>query len=58
VIVGVYLALFPAGGALALTLLIGAYAVGFGVLLVIAGMRLRGWRREARRANSRARTTA
>ena len=44
VIVGVYLALFPGSGALALTLVIGGYAIGFGILLAIAGVRLRSWR--------------
>jgi len=42
---GVLLALFPAPGALAVLLWIGAYAIVFGCLLVALGLRLRSWQR-------------
>lgn len=42
VIFGVLLWLFPAGGALAVTWMIGIYAVIFGILLLIVAFRLRG----------------
>jgi uncharacterized membrane protein HdeD (DUF308 family) len=41
VVVGIVLVAWPASGALALVLLIGAYAVVFGVVLVVLGLRLR-----------------
>jgi uncharacterized membrane protein HdeD (DUF308 family) len=40
---GVLVALFPGSGALALVLWIGAYALVFGVLLVVLSFRLRAW---------------
>jgi len=42
---GVLLALFPAPGALAVVLWIGAYAIVFGCLLIALGLRLRSWQR-------------
>lgn len=48
VIFGVLLFFFPTGGAVAVIWLIGSYAILFGVLLVILGLRLRGWRRPQR----------
>ena len=42
---GILLALFPAPGALAVVLWIGAYAIVFGCLLIALGLRLRSWQR-------------
>jgi len=42
---GALLALFPGPGALAVVIFIGAYALGFGALLVALGFRLRSWER-------------
>jgi uncharacterized membrane protein HdeD (DUF308 family) len=58
VVIGLYLAAFPGSGALALTLVIGAYAIGFGVLLVIAGIRLRSWQGGTDRSDTEAGATA
>ena len=44
---GVLLLLFPGPGALSLVWLIGAYALAFGVLLLVLAFRLRGWGRRA-----------
>jgi uncharacterized membrane protein HdeD (DUF308 family) len=44
VILGVLLLIAPAPGALALVIVIGAYALIFGALLVALGLRLRTWR--------------
>jgi uncharacterized membrane protein HdeD (DUF308 family) len=41
VLFGIALIFWPASGALALVLLIGAYAVVFGVVLIALGLRLR-----------------
>jgi uncharacterized membrane protein HdeD (DUF308 family) len=46
---GVLLLLFPASGALAVVLWIGAYAIVFGALMVALGFRLRSWRRDFER---------
>jgi uncharacterized membrane protein HdeD (DUF308 family) len=43
VVFGVFAAIFPGAGALALVFWIGAYAVAFGVLLIILGFRVRSW---------------
>jgi uncharacterized membrane protein HdeD (DUF308 family) len=45
---GVFVALVPAGGALALVWVFGAYAILFGVALVVAAFRLRRFRPAAR----------
>jgi uncharacterized membrane protein HdeD (DUF308 family) len=44
VIFGVLLALNPGSGALALIWIIAAYAIFFGIVLLILGFRLRNWR--------------
>jgi uncharacterized membrane protein HdeD (DUF308 family) len=44
ILFGVYVAIFPGAGALAVVWLIGSYAVIFGVVLVALGLRLRGAR--------------
>ena len=41
VLFGIALVVWPASGALALVVLIGAYAVVFGVVLIALGLRLR-----------------
>ena len=38
-----FLWLFPGAGALGLVTVIGAYAIVFGILLIMLGFRLRGW---------------
>lgn len=43
VAVGAFMVLAPGSGALALVWLIGAYAIAFGIMLVIAGLILRRW---------------
>ncbi|NLD71493.1 MAG: HdeD family acid-resistance protein [Chloroflexi bacterium] len=47
ILFGVLLAAFPGAGILGLAWLIGLYAVLFGVLLIIVGLRLRGMREAA-----------
>jgi uncharacterized membrane protein HdeD (DUF308 family) len=43
---GILVALWPAAGLVAVTWMIGAYAVLFGILLIVLGLRVRSWRRE------------
>ncbi len=43
IVLGVLLLLQPAAGGLIITLMIGAYALMFGILLVLLGFRLRKW---------------
>ena len=45
VVFGVLAAIFPGAGALAILIWIGAYAVVFGITLIVLGLRLRGWLR-------------
>ncbi len=45
VALGILLLVFPGPGALALVLWIGAYALVFGTVLVVLGLRLRSWGR-------------
>jgi uncharacterized membrane protein HdeD (DUF308 family) len=45
IVFGVLLFLFPGPSALAVVLWIGAYAIAFGVLLIVLGLRLRRWAR-------------
>jgi uncharacterized membrane protein HdeD (DUF308 family) len=53
IVFGVLLMLAPGAGALAMVLWIGAWALVYGVVLVILGVRLRGRRNEARGATTR-----
>lgn len=50
IVFGILIWLFPGAGAIVLTIWLGAYAIVFGVLLTILGLRLRSWvKREAPR---------
>ena len=44
VALGVALAAYPRAGVVAVSWMIGAYAIVFGVLFIILGLRLRSWR--------------
>ena len=44
VLFGIALAIWPAEGLVAVTWMIGSYAIIFGILLIILGFRLRNWR--------------
>lgn len=43
VLFGIALAIWPAAGLVAVTWMIGAYAIIFGILLIVLGFRLRNW---------------
>jgi uncharacterized membrane protein HdeD (DUF308 family) len=43
VLFGIVLAIWPAAGLVAVTWLIGAYSIIFGILLMVLGFRLRNW---------------
>ena len=43
VLFGIALAIWPAAGLVAVTWLIGAYSIIFGILLMVLGFRLRNW---------------
>jgi len=43
VLFGIALAIWPAAGLVAVTWLIGAYAIVYGILLMVLGFRLRDW---------------
>lgn len=43
VLFGIAIAIWPAAGLLAVTWLIGAYAILFGILFIVLGLRLRTW---------------
>ena len=45
VVFGVLAAIFPGAGALAILIWIGAYAIVFGITLIVLGLRLRSWLR-------------
>jgi uncharacterized membrane protein HdeD (DUF308 family) len=49
IVLGVLLFFQPGAGGLVITLMIGAYALIFGLVLVILGLRLRKWNTPARR---------
>jgi uncharacterized membrane protein HdeD (DUF308 family) len=44
VLFGIALAIWPAAGLVAVTWMIGAYAIIFGILLIVLGFRLRNWK--------------
>jgi uncharacterized membrane protein HdeD (DUF308 family) len=43
---GILIAIYPGSGALALLWVIGAYAIAFGIVLIILGLRLRNWNKQ------------
>ena len=42
IVFGLFLAMFPAAGALALLWMIGSFAIVFGIIVIALGFRLRG----------------
>jgi len=46
VLFGIALAIWPAAGLVAVTWMIGAYAIVFGILLIVLGFRLRNWNKQ------------
>jgi uncharacterized membrane protein HdeD (DUF308 family) len=53
IVFGVIMLLAPGAGALAMVFWIGAYALLFGITLVVLGFRLRGWRSRDERSQLR-----
>ena len=51
VLFGIALAIWPAAGLLAVTWLIGAYSILFGILLIVLGFRVREWGKNPPRAS-------
>ena len=49
IVLGLLMLFFPGAGALAVVWMIGAYAIGFGALLIGLGLRLRRWGRSRER---------
>lgn len=46
VLFGIAIAIWPAAGLVAVVWLIGAYAILFGILLIVLGFRLRNWHKQ------------
>src|SRR5574341_48320 len=46
VLFGIAIAIWPAAGLVAVVWLIGAYAILFGILLIVLGLRLRNWHKQ------------
>lgn len=46
IVFGVFIALFPGAGALAMVIFIGAYAIVIGAVFIALGIRIRQWARE------------
>lgn len=46
IVLGLLLALRPGSGLIAMVWFVGAYAILFGILLVVLGLRLRSWHRQ------------
>lgn len=47
IVLGLLLAMRPGSGLVAVVLFVGVYAIAFGLLLILLGLRLRGFRRES-----------
>lgn len=58
VLFGVLLIVWPAAGALAVVVLIGSYAIAYGIVLLFLGLRLRRLRREGQVSGAHRAATA